>query len=92
MDTTRRLIAVPISFEMLDQMVRTNYEVTGRVECIEGIPPDAVLDGSYTDQRSLTGYLVYSHPSFEPVPAGVSLPTVTPVFHKYAAPERVPNA
>jgi hypothetical protein len=92
MDTIRRLVAVPISFDLLDQMVRTDYVVTGQVECIEGIPPDATLVGSYTEEHSQTGYLVYSHPSFEPVEFGVSLTIMKPVFKKTAAPEQVPHA
>lgn len=58
----RNLIRVPISLEILDGLVKTGASM--RINCIEGVPEDAVLVSVYFDGSRQTCFLVYEHPSF----------------------------
>lgn len=77
----RRLARVPISFQVLIDMCAVGWKPNGLLECIEGIPEGSVFIGSYSDDRTQCAYLIFSHPSFEIVPPGNSIPDVRVVHH-----------
>jgi hypothetical protein len=82
-DTTRHLVRVPISFELLAMLMRTGP--VDRFMYVDGVPKDAVLVGSYTNNHEQTGYLVFSHSGFPATPFGTELPTLTPVVYKFSS-------
>ena len=88
--TNRRLVKVPITFELIDKMMRSPYLINAKiVRCIKGIPSDAKLVSSFTDHQRQVGYLVYSHYTFDKVPHGEELPEFNvshAVNYKYSHP------
>ena len=70
----RRLVAVPITFDLLIDMMREGYHLTHEVKCIRGIPADAIYHGSFTDEYKGLGYLIFAHESFEEVPYNQHIP------------------
>ena len=74
----RRVIAVPISNELLIQMMRQVYLVEHDTKTIAGVPVDALFVSSFTNHR--WGYLVFTHPDFDIVPLGADIPIKDVVF------------
>lgn len=87
----RHLMAVPIAFELLLEMLREGFRTKG-FECAEGIPTDAQFVSSFVETEpngSRLAYLVFEHESFPLVEAGMkpsgkvcvyrSTPTLTPL-------------
>lgn len=73
---------VPISYHLIDDMVRVGWKVEYGITCECGIPKDAVLVGSFTGEMEQTGFLVYEHESFDEVPIGVSIPMHRVIYHQ----------
>ncbi len=73
-----------MSIGLLLEMVRVDFAIEHGVRTLEGVPADAAFLGSFTDPASDTAYLKFSHPSFEPVEPGVSLPVLRVVHQKVA--------
>ena len=72
----RRLVVVKVSQPLFLQFVTTGWESRGKLRCVAGIPPDAVLVNTFIDpQMGDAGYVFY-HPLFDPVPEGKFFPTL----------------
>jgi len=72
----RRLVIVKISQELFLQVVTTGWESRGKLRCVAGIPPNAVLVNTLiTSEMADAGYVFY-HPSFDPVPEGQHIPAL----------------
>ena len=70
----RKLVNVPVSFDLLIELMREGYSTNGVVKTTEGIPEDAFLVAtSYDSSKSLV-YLTFYHDSFEHVPFGDVIP------------------
>lgn len=84
----RRLVRVPISFPLLIELLTQGSRnmFSDRVGlapiCEQGLPADASFVGSYTDNATSCGYLVFHHSSFAPVALGAELPEFTPRFRQ----------
>ena len=76
MTTKRRIVRVGISFQLLVEMVKTDWVSRNGVRCIEGIPPDAEFISSYVSQVEDCAYLVFYHPIFAEVSEGDEIPRV----------------
>ena len=75
-----RLVRVPVSIELWQQIMTEGYE--GHFRCIEGLPEGAELVHSYYEGNPPTAFLVFHHPSFANVPILGELPPITPVFQR----------
>ena len=70
-----RQVMVPISIELLISLMYVNQEgIPYGIRCIDGMPLKAKYVGSFTDNYSRCGFLVFEHESFEPVKVGQRLP------------------
>jgi hypothetical protein len=75
MDTSNRLARVGVSFELMLDLVREDYDITGRIKCIQGIPVDAEFVRSYVGENDVV-YFVFSHPTFAHVKIGGEIPEI----------------
>jgi hypothetical protein len=97
----RRQVRISIDFLMLTQLLTGGNHTYARrgnrvamwfpAYCVEGLPPDAELVRSYTDEARGCGVLVFEHESFEPVDPGNYPPELTPVFQVEMALEVFPG-
>ena len=86
--TERHFAMVEISFELLFDLMKVGWNTRGKtLECIEGLPPDAVFVASYTNNYTGIASLLFSHPSFKEVKLGEKYPFIH-VVHKSIYPER----
>ena len=80
----RKFVRDPSNEEFIIDVCKENFDTGGfRIKCVEGLPEDACLIGSYSYQESATGYLMFSHESFAEVPLGEIIPTFTPKHEQY---------
>lgn len=78
----RCLMRIAISYDMIDQFMKKGSKFNA-VEVIEGLPQDAVLMSTYTDQEHQQAVFIYSHESFPGVPFGAVIPWhPRPVLHQ----------
>ena len=81
----RRLVRVPITFELLTILITKATEPKRNLwlttTCTVGLPEGAVLVRTYVDEESQCAYGVYFHDSFEPVEMGAIIPELVPMFH-----------
>lgn len=71
----RRLARVRVADEILAELMTQGYEVE-RLKCVEGLPPGALLIGSYPDGAKQSTYLIFAHESFAPVLPGHEAPEI----------------
>lgn len=83
----RRLKKVAITFQLMEQMLHQDYKVEHGIECVQGVPPDAILVGSYTDSVIMVGYLIFHHPSFDITPWGQVIPSIEVTHRKFTVPD-----
>lgn len=76
-----KLVCVPVSFDLITEMVTRGYKTNG-LETIEGVPPGAVCLGSFSDDNRHEACLVFEHDSFGVVPMGDFIPTIRIVIRK----------
>ena len=79
MSNKRRIVRVGVSFPLLLNMVRTDFDTRGIVQCIRGVPPDAAYVSSYISQVEDCVYLVFYHPGFAEISEGEEIPRVNVV-------------
>lgn len=72
----RRLVCVKISQPLFLQLVTTGWESRGRLRCVAGLPPDAVLVNTIITSEMGDAAYVFYHPTFDPVPDGQYMPTL----------------
>jgi len=83
----RHLMAVPVSFVLLTEIVRQGYQ-SQPFECVDGIPPDAVLVSSFVNtdpSGAQSAHLVFEHESFPLVEAGMMPSAKIIVFDRIVA-------
>ena len=85
-ENSRRLMAVPVTVCLIVDQVKQGWRLDCIVECIEGIPKDAVYIRSFTDYMSETVYFVFYHPTFSPVPLDEEIPHSTIVVFRRTSP------
>ncbi len=80
----RRLVRVAVSFDYLLEMMKQGFRVGVRdvVECVQGVPADAICVGSDCDAFQPTAYLIFRHPSFSPVESDQAIPELTILFKR----------
>lgn len=79
----RHLMAVPVTVELLMEMVREGYR--GGAECTSGIPADAVLVSSSIKTEAngaQAAHLIFEHESFPLVEPGTEIPTKQIIFFR----------
>jgi hypothetical protein len=81
MDTSNRLARVGVSFELMLDIMREDFDITGRIQCTNGIPKDAEYVRSYIGDNDVV-YFVFSHPAFAPLVPGDEIPEIS-VKHKH---------
>lgn len=82
-DPPRRLMSVPVTVELLIEMIREGYR--GGAECTQGIPADAVLVSSRVKTEpngSQAAHLIFEHESFPLVEPGAEIPTKQIIFFR----------
>ena len=77
----RRLVRVPISFELIRDMMDEDYETPGIIKTVKGLPSDAVMVNDGFDIINQEAYLFFYHESFDSVPAGTMIPE-RPITHQ----------
>jgi hypothetical protein len=75
----RRMVRVPITIQLLQGFIVHGMKNLN-ISVDSGIPEDAQYVGSTTDERNLTAYLFFSHPSFDEIPEGQMIPDRLPII------------
>jgi hypothetical protein len=75
----RRMVRVLVSIQLLKDFI-VNGTRHLNISVDSGIPEDAQYIGSTTDERNLTAYLFFSHPSFDEIPEGQAIPDRIPII------------
>jgi hypothetical protein len=60
------------------------YEFHDGMKVVQGVPPDAVFITSGFDMQKMEAYLIFMHPSFEPLEIGNEIPRVDVIVEAYA--------
>lgn len=76
----RRLVQVPVGLDWLLDAIRQGHILNNQLECVEGIPQDAIFVGAVSDHVALSVYFVFYHPSFDVVPVSEAPPTKHALF------------
>jgi hypothetical protein len=86
----RRIVIVPISFPLLQELCTEATSRAdglgrfGRAACTSGLPRDSLLVGSFTDGLAQRGYMIFWHHSFPSVDPSITdlreFPQLIPVF------------
>ncbi len=71
---SRRLKAYGVSFELVIDMMRQDWEITDGIRNVDGVPADAVYLWCFPDEQNKDVYYVFEHPSFGEVPLGGVIP------------------
>ncbi len=77
----RRLVRVPIAFELLRDMMDQSYRTLGATRTVRGLPSDAVMVGDGFDVARQEAWLFFYHESFDVVPIGEVIPKMQ-IVHK----------
>ena len=68
------MVAVPVSFDLLIEMMYKDYKVKHGIECVSGVPRGAkFVTANYDPVRNIA-FIVFEHKSFEPVELGCEIP------------------
>lgn len=78
MNDNRHLAKVAISLHLLGHLIVDGQE--HHIKVTNGIPADAEYIGSTFDTHRLQAFLIFYHPSFEPVAEAAEIPEVVPVI------------
>jgi hypothetical protein len=79
----RRLVYVAVSFEFLIEMMTAGWKLLGAVQTVKGLPKDAQFITSRFDEKTMSGYLLFSHESFKPVEPGHEIPIISIHMKRY---------
>lgn len=73
----RKLKAIAVSSQLLLELMTDGYEIgqSHFVRVDSGVPDGSTVVGSFTDNNSMTGYLVVQHESFAALYPGEKIPT-----------------
>ena len=74
----RKLVNVPVSFDLLIELMYENYSTTGVIRTTKGIPEDAALVSTAFDSARKMVYFTFYHESLEHVPLGNVIPEILP--------------
>lgn len=78
----RRLVAVSVHMDLLIDLMRKGKRVDHPIQCVNGMPEDAVFVGSIDDTYSNHVKFVFYHPSFDVVPSELMIPVISVTFQE----------
>ena len=83
----KRIVKVRFSDDLISQLVTKGYEITGHIECTEGLPEGArLLEVKIADENVQSKIIViatFSHPSFDVVGDDEPIPVKRITFKRF---------